>query len=67
MGKFRRMNRLVSILKLWSFRNEVPRSVALNKEAITAVDLHIFGDASVVESSVCSSSSTINSKPKVSC
>ena len=33
-----------------SFKNEIPRSVALNKESITAVDLHVFGDASIVAS-----------------
>ena len=31
-------------------KNEIPRSVALNKESITAVDLHVFGDASIVAS-----------------
>ena len=33
-----------------SLKNEIPRSVALNKESITAVDLHVFGDASIVAS-----------------
>ena len=33
-----------------SFKNEIPRSVALNKESIIAVDLHVFGDASIVVS-----------------
>ena len=33
-----------------SFKNEIPRSVALNKESITAVDLHVFGEASIVGS-----------------
>ena len=28
----------------------MPRSVTLNKESITAVDLHVFGDASIVAS-----------------
>ena len=32
-----------------SLRNEIPRSVALNKDCITAVDLHIFGDTSIVQ------------------
>ena len=32
------------------FKNEIPRSVALNKESITAVDLHVFGYASKVAS-----------------
>ena len=32
------------------FKNEIPRSVALSKESITAVDLHVFGDASIVAS-----------------
>ena len=32
------------------FKNEIPRSVALNKESITAIDLHIFGDASTAAS-----------------
>ena len=31
-----------------SLKNELPRSVALNKESITAVDLHVFGNASIV-------------------
>ena len=35
-----------------SLKNEIPRSVALNKESMTAVDLHIFGDAKVVASCV---------------
>ena len=30
------------------FKNEIPRSVALNKESITAADLHVFGDTSIV-------------------
>ena len=33
-----------------SLKNEIPRLVALNKESITAVDFHIFGDASIVAS-----------------
>ena len=33
-----------------SLKNEIPRSVALNKESITAVDLYVFGDASAVAS-----------------
>ena len=33
-----------------SLKNEIPRSLALNKESITAVDLHVFGDASIVAS-----------------
>ena len=33
-----------------SLNNELPRSVALNKESITAVDLHVFGNASIVAS-----------------
>ena len=31
-----------------SFKNEIPMSVTLNKESIAAVDLHVFGDASIV-------------------
>ena len=31
-----------------SFKTEIPRSVAPNKESITAVDVHVFGDASIV-------------------
>ena len=31
-------------------QNEIPRLVALNKESITAVDLYVFGDASIVPS-----------------
>ena len=34
-----------------SFKNEIPRSVALNKESTAAVDLHVFGDASIVVAS----------------
>ena len=30
-------------------KNEIPRSAALNKESITAVDLHVFGDASTLQ------------------
>ena len=33
-----------------NLKNEIPRSVVLNKESITAVDLHIFDDASMVAS-----------------
>ena len=32
------------------FKNEIPRSVALSKESITAADLHVFGDASIIAS-----------------
>ena len=32
-----------------SLKNEIPRSVTLNKESITAVD-NVFGDASIVAS-----------------
>ena len=35
---------------IWSLKNEISRSVALNKESITAVDLRIFGDASITAS-----------------
>ena len=31
-----------------SFKNEIPWSAALNKESIAAVDLNVFGDASIV-------------------
>ena len=31
-----------------SFKNKIPRPAALNKESIAAVDLHVFGDASIV-------------------
>ena len=50
-----------------SLKNEIPRSVALNKESITAVDLHVFVDVSTVASCLCSSSSTISNKPRGSC
>ena len=50
MIKFRRMQRLVTVLKLLSFKNIIPRSVALKKVTITAVDFHVFGDASLVKS-----------------
>ena len=33
-----------------SLKNKISRSVALNKESITAVDLHAFGDVSIVAS-----------------
>ena len=33
-----------------NLNNEVPRSVAINKEFITAVNLPVFGDASIVAS-----------------
>ena len=33
-----------------SLKNETPRLVTLNKESITIVDLHVFGDASIVAS-----------------
>ena len=33
-----------------SYKNEIPRSVALNKESITTVYLHVFDDASIVAS-----------------
>ena len=33
-----------------NFKNEIPRSVARNKESITTVDLHAFGDTSIVAS-----------------
>ena len=33
-----------------NFKIEIPRSVALNKGSITAVNLHVFGDASIVAS-----------------
>ena len=33
-----------------SLKNEIPKSVTLNKESITAVDLHVFGDTSIVAS-----------------
>ena len=39
MRTFRGMQKLLSILK---------RSVLLNKESITAVYLHVFGDANIV-------------------
>ena len=31
-------------------KNEISSSVALNKESITAVDFHVFGDASTIAS-----------------
>ena len=31
--------------------SKVPRSVALSKKSITAVDIHLFSDASIVASS----------------
>ena len=33
-----------------SLKSEIPRSVPLHKESITAVDLHVFGDASIIAS-----------------
>ena len=33
-----------------SLKNEIPRSAVLNKESITAIDLHVFSDASIVAS-----------------
>ena len=30
-----------------SLKNEIPISVALNKESCTAVDLHVFGEATI--------------------
>ena len=33
-----------------SLKNEIPRSVPLNKEFITTVNLHVFGDVSIVTS-----------------
>ena len=33
-----------------SLKNEIPRSVALNKESITAVYLHVFDKANIVAS-----------------
>ena len=33
-----------------NLKNEIPRSAPLNKEFITAVDLHVFGDASIAAS-----------------
>ena len=33
-----------------NLNNEVPRSVAINKEFITAVNLPVLGDASIVAS-----------------
>ena len=35
-----------------SSKNEIPKSVALNKESITAVDLQVFDDASIQQPSV---------------
>ena len=35
-----------------SLKNQTPRSFALNKESITVLDLHVFGDAIIVASSV---------------
>ena len=31
-----------------NLKNEIPKSVTLNMESITAVDLYLFGDASIV-------------------
>ena len=33
-----------------SLKNEIPRSVVLNGESITAEDLHVFGGSSIVAS-----------------
>ena len=33
-----------------SLKNEIPRPVPLNKKCITAVVLHVFGDATIIES-----------------
>ena len=35
-----------------SLKSKISRLVALNKESITAVDLHVFGDAIIVASCV---------------
>ena len=32
-----------------SLINEIPRSVALNRESIAAVNIHVFGDASIAQ------------------
>ena len=46
------LKHLKKILVKWvrdtsRLKNEIPRSVLLNKESITAVDLHVLGDASI--------------------
>ena len=33
-----------------SLKEKMQRSVALNKDYVTAVDLHVFGDANIVAS-----------------
>ena len=33
-----------------SLKSEIPRLVPLYKESLTAVDLHVFGDASIIAS-----------------
>ena len=39
-----------ALREISSSKNEKPRSDALNKEFITAVDLHVFGGTSIVAS-----------------
>ena len=44
-------NKFLKLVKdMSSIKNKIPRSVTLNKESITALDLHIFGDTSIVAS-----------------
>ena len=44
-------NKFLKLVKdMTSIKNKIPRSVTLNKESITALDLHIFGDTSIVAS-----------------
>ena len=50
----------------WSVKNEIPRLVALNKESITAIDINVVGDASIVVSSAVVQLSITNQKLFVS-
>ena len=45
-----------------SAKSEIPRSVALNKESITAIDINVVGDASIVVSSAVVQLSVTNQK-----
>ena len=47
-----------------SLKHEVPRLVALNKESITALNLHVFGNANVIGS--CSVVYLVTHHPPVS-
>ena len=46
-----------------SLKNEIPKSVTLNKVSITAVDLYLFGDASIV--AICAVVYSVVHQPSV--